>query len=71
MYMFKSIRFHLEGRIDCDYIDQEHVVVNNMIKRQSKHDFPHELMRNGLIDGEKCQSSECKGNLFRILCIAY
>jgi hypothetical protein len=64
MYMFESLRYHLGGGIDCDYIDQEHVVVNNMIKRQSKHDFPHGLMQNGLIDGTKCQSSERKGNLF-------
>jgi hypothetical protein len=64
MYMFESLRFHLGGGIDRDYIDQEHVVVNNMIKRQSKHDFPHGLMRNGHIDGTKCQSSERKGNLF-------
>jgi hypothetical protein len=28
-------------------------------------------MRNGLIDGTKCQSSERKGNLFLLLCIAY
>ena len=28
-------------------------------------------MRNGLIDGTKCQSYERKGNLFRLLCIAY
>jgi hypothetical protein len=27
-------------------------------------------MRNGLIDGTKCQSSEQKGNLFWLLCIA-
>ena len=27
-------------------------------------------MRTGLIDGTKCQSSERKGNLFRLLCIA-
>ncbi len=71
MYMFESLRHHLGGRIDRDYIDQEHVVVNNMIKRQSKHDFPHGLMQNGLIDGTKCQSSERKGNLFRLLCIAH
>ncbi len=64
MYMFESLRFHLGGGIDCDYIDQEHVVVNNMIKRQSKCDFPRGSMRNGLIDGTKCQSSERKGNLF-------
>jgi hypothetical protein len=28
-------------------------------------------MRNGLIDGIKCQSSEQKGNLFQLLCIAH
>jgi hypothetical protein len=28
-------------------------------------------MRNGLIDGTKCQSSEQKQNLFRLLCIAH
>ncbi len=28
-------------------------------------------MRNGLIDGTKCQPSERKGNLFQLLCIAH
>ncbi len=63
MYMFESQRYHLGGGIDCDYIDQEHVVVNNMIKRQSERDFPRGLMQNSLIDGTKCQLSERKGNL--------
>jgi hypothetical protein len=45
MYMLESLRFHLGGGIDCDYIDQEHVVVNNMIKRQSECDFPGGLMQ--------------------------
>jgi hypothetical protein len=71
MYMFESLRYHLGGGIDRDYIDQEHVVVNNMIKRQSKLDFSHGLMWNGLIDGTKRQSSERKGNLFRLFCIAH
>jgi hypothetical protein len=64
MYMFEFLRYHFGGGIDRDYIDQEHIVVNNMIKRQSKRDFPCGLLQNGLIDGTKCQSSECKGNLF-------
>jgi hypothetical protein len=71
MYMYKSLHFHLGGGIDRDYIDQEHVVVNNMINRQSKRDFTRGLMRNGLIDGTKCQSSERKGNLFQLLYIAH
>jgi hypothetical protein len=53
MYMFKSLRYHRGGGIDHEYIYQEHVVVNNMIKRQSKRDFPPGSMRNGLIDETK------------------
>jgi hypothetical protein len=71
MYMFKSLCYHLGGGIDRDYIDQEHIVVNNMKKKQSGHDFPRGLMQNGLIDGTKYQSSEHKGNLFQLLCIAH
>ena len=58
MYMFKSLRLQLGGSIDQDYIDQEHVVVSNIIQRQSERDFPRGLMRNGLIDGTKIQSSK-------------
>jgi hypothetical protein len=42
-----------------------------MIKRQSERDFLQGSMRNGLIDGTKCQSLEQKGNLFQLLCIAH
>ncbi len=71
MYMFESRRLQLGGSIDQDYIDQEHVVVSNTIQRQSEHDFPLGLMRNGLIDGTKIQSSKRKGNLFQFFCIAH
>jgi hypothetical protein len=40
------------------------------VKRQSERDFPRGAMRNGIIDGTKCQSEERKGNLFLLLCIA-
>jgi hypothetical protein len=63
MYMFKSLRQQLQGGMDCDFIDQLHIEISNFIKRQSEHDFPRGSMRNGLIDGTKCQSSETKGNL--------
>jgi len=69
--MFESLCLHLGGGIDQDYIDQEHIVVSNIIQRQSECDFPHGLMHNGLIDGTKIQSSKWKGNLFRFLCIAH
>ncbi len=71
MYMFELLRHQLGAGKDCENIDREHIVVSNIIKCQSEGDFPQDSMRNGLIDGTKCQSSERKGNLFRLLCIAH
>jgi hypothetical protein len=71
MYMFELLHYQLGGGKDRDYIDWEHVVVSNIIKRQIEHDFPQGSMRNGLIDGTKCQSLEQKGNLFQLLCILH
>ena len=71
MYMFKSLQHLMGGGRDRDLIDQQHIEISNLLKRQSKRDFPRGSMRNGLIDGTKCQSSERKGNLFRLLCIAH
>jgi hypothetical protein len=56
---------------DSDLIDRQHILISNLIKRQSECDFPQGSMRNGLIDGAKCQSSKQKRNLFRLLCIAH
>jgi hypothetical protein len=64
MYMFESLRDQMGGGKDRDLIDKQHVLISNLIKRQSEHDFPRGSMRNGLIDGTKCQSLEGKGNLF-------
>jgi hypothetical protein len=71
MYMFESLRDQMGGEKDRDLIDKQHVQISNLMKRQSENDFPRGSMRNGLIDGTKCQSSERKGNLFRLLCIAH
>jgi hypothetical protein len=65
--MFESLRGQMGGGKDRE----QHILISNLIKRQSERDFPQGSMRNGLIDGTKCQSSEQKGNLFRLLCIAY
>jgi hypothetical protein len=65
MYMFESLHTQLGGGKDRDEINYQHIVISNLINRQSERDFPHEYMRNGLIDGIKWQSSERKGNLFR------
>jgi hypothetical protein len=64
MYMFQSLRDQMGGGKDRDLIDRQHVLISNLIKRQRERDLPRGSMRNGLIDGAKCQSSERKGNLF-------
>jgi hypothetical protein len=62
MYMFESLRDQTGGGKDRDLIDQQHIPISNLIKRQSERDFhrvlPRGSMRNGIIDGTKCQSSE-------------
>jgi hypothetical protein len=45
------------GNKDRDFIDKQHIQISSLIKRQSEQDFPRGSMRNGLIDGTKCQSS--------------
>ncbi len=69
--MFKSLRHQLGAGKDRENIDREHIVVSNIIKRQSEHFFPQGSMRNGLIDTTKCQSSERKGNFFWLLCTVH
>jgi hypothetical protein len=59
------------GGKDRDLIDRQHILISNLIKRQSERDFPRGPMRNGLIDGTKCPSSEQQRNLFQLLYIAH
>ncbi len=54
-----------------DFIDKQHIQISNLIKRQNEQYFLRGSMKNGLIDGTKCQPSEQKGNLFWLLCIAH
>jgi hypothetical protein len=58
VYMFESFRDQMGGVKDRDLIDRQHILISNLIKRQSERDFLLGSMRNGLIDGTKCQSSE-------------
>jgi hypothetical protein len=46
------------GGKDRDLIDKQHVLISNLIKKQSERDFPRGSMTYALIDGTKCQSSE-------------
>ena len=40
MYMFESLRNQMGGGKDRDLIDRQHVLISNLIKRQSERDFP-------------------------------
>jgi hypothetical protein len=69
-YMLESLQWQIGSGKILDDIDNLHVRVYMSVKRQSERDFPQGVMRNGIIDGTKCQSEERKGNLFLLLCIA-
>ncbi len=71
MYMFESLPHQLWGGNDHHFINQEHIIVSNIITGQSERDYPRGSMQNRLIDGTKFQSSEPKGNLFQLMCIAH
>ncbi len=58
MYMFEPLRDQMGGGKDRDLIGRQHTLISNLIKRQSERDFPRGSLRNGLIDGTKCQSSK-------------
>jgi hypothetical protein len=64
MYMFESLRDQMGGGKGRDFIDKQHIQISNLIKRQNEQYFLRGSMKNGLIDGTKCQPSEQKGNLF-------
>jgi hypothetical protein len=36
MYMFESLRVQMGGGKDRDFIDQQHIQISNLIKRQSE-----------------------------------
>jgi hypothetical protein len=69
-HIFKSLQLQIGSGKIRDDIDKLHVRVYMSVKRQSERDFPRGAMRNGIIDGAKCQLEERKGNLFLLLCIA-
>jgi hypothetical protein len=71
MYIFESLRYQMGGGKEKGFIDKQQIQTSSLIKRQSEQDFPRGSMKYGLIDGTKYQSSEQKGNLFQLLCIAH
>jgi hypothetical protein len=71
MYMFELLHHQLGGGNNSHFINQEHIIISNIITWQRERDYPRGSTQNGLIDGTKCQSSERKGNLFWLMCIAH
>jgi hypothetical protein len=61
MYMFESLRDQMGSGKDRDLIDRQHILISNLIKRQSECNFPQGSMRNGLIDGTKMSAFRTKG----------
>ncbi len=68
--MFESLCVQICCGTDRDEIDKYRIRILLITRRQSEHDSPCGAMRNGLIDGTKCQAEERRGNLFLLLCIA-
>ncbi len=40
MYMFESLMDQMGGGKDRELIDRQHILISNLIKRQSECDFP-------------------------------
>ena len=71
MYMFESLRHLIPSKKSREIIDEMHHKISMCMQRQSEHDFPRGSFRNGIIDGTKIQSTERRGDLFCLLCIAH
>ena len=71
IYMMESLRLLLPGGKFWSELDDAHIRMAYNIKRQSERDLPWGSIRNGIIDTTRCQSSERRGNLFLLVCIAH
>ena len=70
IYMQESLQNRTSAGESREELAVQHVRMFNNVRRNSKRDLPRGATRNGLIDSTRCQSSERKGNLFLLLCIA-
>ena len=68
-YMFSTLKDAMTDK-DRSVIDDLHQEMHRDSQWQSKKDFPVGSTRNGIVDGTKCMSTERRGNLFRLACIA-
>lgn len=70
VYMQESLQNRTSAGQSRDSLNDQHCRLFNDIRRNSERDLPRGATRSGLIDSTRCQSSERKGNLFLMLCIA-
>ena len=70
LYIFSVLESSLP-KSDLCTLDELHKDLMASFFRQSERDFPRGASRNGLVDGTKCQSTERRGNLLLLLCIAH
>ena len=70
MYMFSTLA-EIMNNSDKTTLDKLHIRLTRDGLRQSKKDFPIGSESNGLLDNTKSQSTQRRGNLFRLLCIAH
>ena len=71
VYMQESLQNRTSAGQSRDSLNEQHFRLFNNIRRNSERDLPRGATRSGLIDSTRCQSSERKGNLFLMLCIAH
>ena len=71
LYIFRVIADQIGAGIGRNDLDEQHLRMTKLIRRQSERDFPRAATRNGIVDGTKCQASERRGNLFSLLCIVH
>ena len=69
--MLESLQLQMGKTKARHRLDQLHVRLFNVIRRQSERDYPRGAIRNGIIDSTRSQSSERRGNFFMLMCIAH
>ena len=70
VYMVESLKYRVPGGRTVVELNTQHERMFNRMRRQSMRDVPRGSVRNGLLETTRCQSSERKGNMFLLLCIA-
>ena len=70
MYQFQVLSEAMDDENKAIF-DDLHRKVSFAISRQSEIDFPRGSVRNSPLDGTKRQSTERRGDQFRLLCMTY